>query len=399
MDDTLPAPRENAPPTASSPARVEANRANAAHSTGPKTADGLARSSGNALVHGLTARSVVVRGESLEQWEAFRDAALADLDARGPVERALATRVAELLWRLQRAGAAEAAVANFALARAERASIAAALDAVGGPGDGSPFGFRNSDTLDDLRAKALRAKRAEEVAHQALSAADDVRLDPAAVGDLVRLLSVLAGMGDPELVHGVAADEQARRIARGDNALSLPSWTVGGLRMVAAAMVTSTTDYGFEDEDEDEDIEPDDEAEGAAEGANTQPPAAQKARTPATEGLVLLSRARRVCLEATLRGLMAERDARQRLALAQDTAAAGDEAAPVRRHEAHLQRQLAGALALLDAARARRPPAHTGEATSVPRTGIRVVSHERPASAANVIEAEVPRLVVAAARG
>lgn len=109
--------------------RVTANRANAARSTGPRTPAGLARASGNALSHGLSARSVVVRGESAEQWETFRDATLADLDARGAVEHALATRVAELLWRLQRAGAVEAAVANFALDGAEEGAVREALDA------------------------------------------------------------------------------------------------------------------------------------------------------------------------------------------------------------------------------------------------------------------------------
>jgi hypothetical protein len=359
-----------ATPALSSPARVEANRANAALSTGPKTTDGLARSSGNALSHGLTARSVVVRGESAEAWQAFRDATLADLDARGPVETALATRVAELLWRLSRASAAEAAVADFALARAEQASIMAALDACDGPGDGSPFCFRSADTLADLRARALRARAAGEVAQAAIVAADDARLDPAAVGDVVRLVALAAGIGDPELVHGVAADEQARRIARGQKALSLPAWTAGGLRMVAAAMAASTGAHNFVDDDEEsDDEEGDDEDEAASE----------RARTPSTEGAALLSRARRVCLEATLRGLTAERDARQRLALAQGLAAVSEEAAPVRRHEAHLQRQLAGALAMLDGARGRRlPPAERTAETRDHRTGVRVVTHESP---------------------
>ncbi len=362
MDDAPPAARGDASDT--TPARVEANRANAARSTGPKTADGLARSSANALSHGLTARSVVVRGESAERWEAFRDATLADLDVHGAVEHALATRVAELLWRLQRAGAAEAAVANFTVDRAERASIAAALAAHGGPGDGSPFCFHNADTTDELYARALRAQAAGEAALKAYTGGQDERLDPAAAGDLVRLLSVLAGLGDPELVRRVAADEQARRIARGVHAMSLPSWTVGGMQKVATGMVVAAAGLPLDEGDEDDDDE------GGADAHD---------RTPHTEGAALLSRAHRLCLEATLRGLRATKDARQRFALARDTAASSEEAAAVRRHEAHLQRQLAGALALLDAARSRRPsPALP--ATGDFRTGVRVLPQEQPAN-------------------
>lgn len=373
MDDAPPAARGDASDT--TPAGAEANRANAARSTGPKTADGLARSSANALSHGLTARSVVVRGESAEQWETFRDATLADLDARGAVEHALATRVAELLWRLQRAGAAEAAVANFAVDRAERASLVAALNAFTGPGDSSPFGFRNADTIDELQARALRARAAGEAALKAYTGAEDERLDPAAAGDLVRLLSVLAGLGDPELVHRVAADEQARRIARGVHAMSLPSWTVAGMQTVAAGMIVAAAGDLLEDEDDDEES-----AEGASEND----------RTLHTEAAALLSRAHRLGLEAALRGLWAAKDARQRFALARDTAASSDDTAAVRRHEAHLQRQLAGALALLDAARARRPAPVAGSAGDF-RTGVRVLPQEQPANAvAEIGEARSP---------
>ena len=42
-------------PRKSSPARLAANRANALRSTGPRTAEGKARSSQNATTHGLTA--------------------------------------------------------------------------------------------------------------------------------------------------------------------------------------------------------------------------------------------------------------------------------------------------------------------------------------------------------
>ena len=51
-----------------SPEQLAANRANAAKSTGPKTPDGKARSSQNALKHGFTASTfAVVRLEDLQE--------------------------------------------------------------------------------------------------------------------------------------------------------------------------------------------------------------------------------------------------------------------------------------------------------------------------------------------
>ena len=44
-------------------AQIEANRRNAAHSTGPKTDEGKARSSQNAITHGFYAKAFVVRDD------------------------------------------------------------------------------------------------------------------------------------------------------------------------------------------------------------------------------------------------------------------------------------------------------------------------------------------------
>ena len=51
--------------------RAEANAANAQHSTGPRSANGKARSSTNALRHGLTAKQVLAPGELAEDLRAF----------------------------------------------------------------------------------------------------------------------------------------------------------------------------------------------------------------------------------------------------------------------------------------------------------------------------------------
>ena len=49
-----------------------ANRKNAKKSSGPRTDNGKARASYNALKHGLTAERLLLPGESAEEFEAYR---------------------------------------------------------------------------------------------------------------------------------------------------------------------------------------------------------------------------------------------------------------------------------------------------------------------------------------
>ena len=84
-------------------AQIDANRENAKKSTGPRTDEGKAVSSQNAVKHGLCAREAVIHGEDPAQFELYREAFLADLRPVGPVETMLAERVVSLAWRLRRA--------------------------------------------------------------------------------------------------------------------------------------------------------------------------------------------------------------------------------------------------------------------------------------------------------
>jgi len=87
--------------------QIEANRCNAAKSTGPKTEAGKMRSRRNAVRHGLSAETVVEILEDIEDYRGFEAAIIADYDARTAVERELVLRLASLLWRLRRATAIE----------------------------------------------------------------------------------------------------------------------------------------------------------------------------------------------------------------------------------------------------------------------------------------------------
>ena len=86
-----------------SEAQILANRRNAEKSTGPRTEEGKAVSSQNAVTHGLTARQNVIGTEEHEEFERHREQMMGELAPLGPVETMLAERAVSLSWRLKRA--------------------------------------------------------------------------------------------------------------------------------------------------------------------------------------------------------------------------------------------------------------------------------------------------------
>jgi hypothetical protein len=87
--------------------QIEANRRNAARSTGPTSDQGKQRSRCNAVRHGLTAETVIQFLEDAEDYKAFELSVTASFEARTALERELVLRLASLLWRLRRATAIE----------------------------------------------------------------------------------------------------------------------------------------------------------------------------------------------------------------------------------------------------------------------------------------------------
>jgi hypothetical protein len=87
-----------------------ANRANALHSTGPKTPEGKAVVRFNTFRHGLLAQDVVLPGEEADAFEDLWNQVRANLSPMGPVEEFLVDRVVNAMWRLKRLGRAETAL-------------------------------------------------------------------------------------------------------------------------------------------------------------------------------------------------------------------------------------------------------------------------------------------------
>ena len=86
-----------------SQARLEANRANAQNSTGPRTPEGKARVARNAIKHGLLCRQALLEFDDREEFEDLRAALWLDLKPAGAMEELLAERIIAGHWRLRRA--------------------------------------------------------------------------------------------------------------------------------------------------------------------------------------------------------------------------------------------------------------------------------------------------------
>ncbi len=82
--------------------RAATNRANAKHSTGPRTDSGKQRSSLNALRHGLTAASAVLPSENQAAYDAHRRGFFDEYKPATPTESQLVIEIADTAWRLNR---------------------------------------------------------------------------------------------------------------------------------------------------------------------------------------------------------------------------------------------------------------------------------------------------------
>jgi hypothetical protein len=82
--------------------QLTANQANAHHSTGPRTDEGKARVSQNALRHGLTARHLVIRDDEHEEFDALLNSLSSELDPQGAIETVAFHELLHAAWSLHR---------------------------------------------------------------------------------------------------------------------------------------------------------------------------------------------------------------------------------------------------------------------------------------------------------
>lgn len=87
--------------------QIEANRANALKSTGPRTEYGKRRSRSNAVRHGLTAETVITAFENAADYAAFEVNIASDYRTVTATDQILVARLASVLWRLRRSTSIE----------------------------------------------------------------------------------------------------------------------------------------------------------------------------------------------------------------------------------------------------------------------------------------------------
>jgi len=146
--------------------------------TGPRTDAGKARSSLNAVTHGLTAKTPLLPGEDSEEFRRFVWDVVLDLEPRGPVQAELASRAAVLMWRRRRVNDAERQVVLTLQEKYE----AEAADRLA---EQEEFAETPQDFEALAEAKAEEAERGDEWNRQELLA-DELALKPGALERLAR---------------------------------------------------------------------------------------------------------------------------------------------------------------------------------------------------------------------
>ena len=110
MDTPEPIAAEPTQKPAISEAQLAANRANAQHSTGPATETGRAKSSQNALKHGLTSKTVVLAGESAAEYNRLLASYIETYAPANEEERRLTQSLLDSTWRIARLKRIESAI-------------------------------------------------------------------------------------------------------------------------------------------------------------------------------------------------------------------------------------------------------------------------------------------------
>ena len=94
--------------------QIAANQANAQKSTGPKTEEGKAKSSMNALKHGLLAKCTLLPGDDEDEFDALWAMLCEEFQPVGGYDETLVSDLADLFWRQRRCSQMEGEILNYA---------------------------------------------------------------------------------------------------------------------------------------------------------------------------------------------------------------------------------------------------------------------------------------------
>jgi len=103
--------------------QIEANRANAKHSTGPKSTEGRSVAAKNAIKHGLLAQDAVLPDENYEDNLSLLSGLTEEFQPSGVIETSCVGKIANSLWRLERIGRLEAGLYILSSCQAAKIKI------------------------------------------------------------------------------------------------------------------------------------------------------------------------------------------------------------------------------------------------------------------------------------
>jgi hypothetical protein len=152
----------NAPTPGAPTDRGDVNRANAQHSTGPRTEAGKQRSALNALTHGLTCRTAVLPSEDPAAYEQHRRQFIEEYRPATPTETAFVDELADTSWRLKRIPLLEADL----LSRASNP-----------PSEEAAIAFDIVDAHRLLATLGLHGQRLSRQFHKTLEHLREIQLD------------------------------------------------------------------------------------------------------------------------------------------------------------------------------------------------------------------------------
>ena len=146
-------------------AQTAANKVNAAFSTGPKTPEGKARSSKNALTLGLFTMNDFVRDDEAEDYTKICTSLWSELTPEGTLEQNFTTEIVSATWRLRRCRMADEALGPISIA-----------DPLWSDPMLSPATEKQQKSIDRARAQAHNALRRSIAELRALQTERTIRL-------------------------------------------------------------------------------------------------------------------------------------------------------------------------------------------------------------------------------
>jgi hypothetical protein len=180
------------------------------HATGPRSDAGKERSSRNAVRHGLRSERPVIPGEDADEWDAFRDAVVHDLDPATTLEHELAERAALQLWRLRRAARYEAEVAADEIERVQTDAANGVRHGLDGDDVASQALRHQFEKMEQLRQTHTTMEAARDLARQLADLPAGKAMNP----DHVLPLLVLVGCTHPGLLPDPADTATAGELRR-----------------------------------------------------------------------------------------------------------------------------------------------------------------------------------------